>query len=158
MRRMAKHELWWVAGLLEGEGCFGTQKSGYVTIQVQTADREVIEKLVEFTGLGHVSGPFKTRAAHHAPMYGWHPSGANAVALIELVYPLLSSRRQARIDETLVLWSGWLQRQTEKRQVQEQIRDRRVKDLKAMRKRGMSFREISEATGIPRSTVADRLR
>jgi hypothetical protein len=103
VRRLTKSELWWIAGLLEGEGCFTIQdrmkKWASLRIEMQTADRDVLERVVEFTGLGKVNGPYKTRAAHHSPMYGWHLYGRTAIAFVAKVYPLLCDRRRARIEE-----------------------------------------------------------
>jgi hypothetical protein len=52
-RHFPDPELWWVAGFLEGEGCFGYWESKpgypYVSIDVQSADRDVLERLVTYT-------------------------------------------------------------------------------------------------------------
>jgi hypothetical protein len=105
MRKMSKHELWWVAGFLEGEGCFSRREShpgySYPNIDVQTSDRDVLDRLVEITGTGRVSGPFATRAAHHRPMYGWKKVGKEARELMVLLAPLMGERRREKIEEIL---------------------------------------------------------
>jgi hypothetical protein len=107
LRQMSDFELGWVVGLLEGEGCFSIDRPAnrpnvYVRVEVQTADRDVLERLAEYTGLAGVYGPYKTRSKKHAPMFGWHVTGKIAVELMELVRNHMGGRRQRRIGEVLL--------------------------------------------------------
>lgn len=109
IRKMSKFELGWVAGLLEGEGCFtarAPKKSStklYLSVDVQSGDRDVIERLIQYTGLGKLGGPYKTRARHHTPMYGWKLSSQPAEILMETILPHMCGRRADRIRESLAL-------------------------------------------------------
>lgn len=90
-----------MAGVLEGEGCFTTNLTNGVRqfrVQVSSADLDVLEKLKRLFD-APISGPYKTRAKHHAPLYRWGPNGKRARELMELVYPLMSKRRREQMDE-----------------------------------------------------------
>lgn len=106
LRRMSKYEMGWVAGLLEGEGCFTQRKNGtgtkiYPAIDVQSGDRDVIEKLIAYTGLGNIGGPYKTRSPKHTPMFGWKMSSASARLIMTTLIPHMCERRKTRIEEVL---------------------------------------------------------
>lgn len=102
--RVRDEELHWVAGLLEGEGCF-TPKSRKLRdrtsfnplIQVTSTDRDVLERLVSLVG-GRIGGPYPTRRETHRPTYQWQFAGERARELMVLVRPLMFERRQKQID------------------------------------------------------------
>lgn len=99
---MTKSELYYVAGLLEGEGCFTPdrnrrQNAVYPVIQVTSTDLDVLETLRSTCG-GRIGGPNKVRKATHRPTYVWVLRGPDAVSLMRKVYPLMHERRQAQID------------------------------------------------------------
>ena len=106
---MKQFELGYVVGLLEGEGCFSLRQSGpankyrrkYASVEVQSADRDVLERLLEYLGVGTIGGPYKTREKHHAPMYSWRVSTDVAIAVMKLVLPHMSARRRDRIEEVI---------------------------------------------------------
>ncbi len=100
---MKKTDLHWLAGIIEGEGCFSNSLgSGSIKprIQVQSADLDVLEKL-KLIYDAPIGGPFKTRAKHHSPMYCWNVNGERARELIGIIRPLMSKRRQGQIDHSL---------------------------------------------------------
>jgi hypothetical protein len=112
MITMNGYERHWVAGILEGEGCFAVQKTkvkNIPRIQVSMSDRDIIERLAQIVGWGNVGGPyFLTKNTNrpgrkdHKPMYRWALNGKRASELGRNVYPLLSERRRAYIDENWV--------------------------------------------------------
>jgi hypothetical protein len=67
--RMSSFELGWVAGLLEGEGCFFVNTSGtpqygpyaYARVAVCMTDRDVLERLQEVTGIGRLEKSVRER-------------------------------------------------------------------------------------------------
>jgi len=111
---MEKHELWWVAGLLEGEGSFcltapkpSKPQYRYPQVEINMCDLDVLERFVETVGIGNkISGPHRTRSAHHRPTYGWRVAGQNAAWLMVQVLPLMGERRAAKIREVLEV-TGW---------------------------------------------------
>lgn len=94
--------LYWLAGLLEGEGTFlhGPPSSPTVPhIRVEMTDLDVIE---------HVAAIFrrtvqrhKQRDARHKPSFSTTVKGASAAHFMRLIRPLLGARRQAQVDAAL---------------------------------------------------------
>jgi LAGLIDADG DNA endonuclease family protein len=111
-RIMTPAELGWVAGLLEGEGCFfpikyQTQDYGpytYARIAVLMTDLDVLERLQQLTGVGRISGPTIRKNPNHKPLWHWVVSkNKESITLMKELYPLMGERRRARIDEVLAL-------------------------------------------------------
>lgn len=107
-------DLGWVAGLLEGEGCFSpvkrTRKSGekylYLRIQINMTDEDVIRRLHEVVGAGNVTGPRLYKNPDWKPRWEWTLLGDKAEALMKEVYPYLGERRREQIDFVLQkVWS-----------------------------------------------------
>jgi hypothetical protein len=112
IRQMTEVELAWVAGLLEGEGCFfpieyktkGYGPYTYARVAVLMTDVDVLQRLQEFTGIGHFNGPTPRKDPRHKPIWHWVASkNKESITLTKAVYPLMGERRRARIDEVLAL-------------------------------------------------------
>lgn len=101
---MRTTDLHWVAGFLEGEGCFGVthvnkNRYTYLTIQVTSVDKDVLERLASATGVGRIDGPHKTRSKLHNPTYAWRcQKQAEAEPLMRKLYPMLGERRRKQIE------------------------------------------------------------
>lgn len=97
----------WVAGILEGEGCFHMERRRYPRITVQMTDEDVIRKLQMVTGVGKVNGPYNphgrfTERTHWKPAWRWivsRPEDVNPI--LNAIRPLMGERRGAKIDECL---------------------------------------------------------
>jgi hypothetical protein len=66
-----------------------------------STDLDVVQKLQEVTGMGKIYGPTTNpKKPDHSPTWQWSVYGKDkALVLMEMVYPLMCSRRQAKIDE-----------------------------------------------------------
>jgi hypothetical protein len=100
------NDLSWVAGFLEGEGCFDVnhpeKRGGYPRIQITSTDVDVLEKFKRIVGFGGLDGPHKVRRATHRPTYRWTSSeSAKVIALMRDIYPMMGSRRRERIEFVL---------------------------------------------------------
>jgi hypothetical protein len=94
--------LGWVAGLVEGEGWLGLTKWGGPQVVVQMVDRDVIDRLHEWTGVGHVTGPYRLKEADRQPTWKWAVTARDDAAwLIGKLTPLFGQRRRARAVEVL---------------------------------------------------------
>lgn len=119
-------ELYWLAGILEGEGTFlhGRVREKYLRMNVRVAmcDEDVVRRCWTVAGVGRVGGPYtyahgSTRTWTQQP-YDRHPSRwkptwswtvdrhADAAALMMTVLPLMGTRRAARIRECLGAWQA----------------------------------------------------
>jgi hypothetical protein len=109
---MTEVELAWVAGLLEGEGCFfpieyRTEKYGpyiYARVAVLMTDLDILQRLQSLTGVGNINGPTIRKNPRHKPLWHWVVSRhKESITLMRAVYPWMGERRRARIDEVLAL-------------------------------------------------------
>ena len=109
---MEERDLYWVAGLLEGEGSFhiSKQKSGksvyrYVRVMCNMSDEDVVRRLHKVTGVGRIGGPYKApgkKRQHWTPMWRWTVCAKREVAtIISAVYPLMGERRKKQIRDSL---------------------------------------------------------
>jgi hypothetical protein len=99
----------WLAGLLEGEGCWCLSKQpdkvDKPLIRLAMTDREPVEKAYETCGQ---MGSFYLRSrppsmhAHHKDQWIWNVQSApQVVAISNLVLPWMSPRRTEKIQECL---------------------------------------------------------
>lgn len=109
---MTTAELHWLAGILEGEGCFHLQSkksSGvYIQISMNMTDEDVVRKAQKIAGVGKVYGPYQRKAPSGAAakqVWLWQVmKQADAAALMMTLYPLMGQRRQNKITELLAVW------------------------------------------------------
>jgi hypothetical protein len=112
---MTELELMWVAGLLEGEGCFrlhrdvqrwNGRKYVYLRPRVVCAmtDKDVIERLKATTQMGRISLGRKT-APGYKTYWAWTVSrDGDALQLMRSVYPQMGERRRSKIEEIATWW------------------------------------------------------
>lgn len=110
---MNEIECAWVAGLLEGEGCFTFGPDSNRTkstacramrITCSMTDLDTVQKLHRTVDIGNVcpESRLDKRRAHAKPLYVWSAGKrADVVWLMTLIRPHMSTRRGARIDELL---------------------------------------------------------
>jgi hypothetical protein len=93
----------WLAGILEGEGCFSCDR-GRPRIQVRMTDKDVLERCVFISGFGRIYGPINK--PNRKPMWYWKVTNSEkSYALICAVYPFLMSRRAEKIRSVV---SGYI--------------------------------------------------
>jgi hypothetical protein len=103
----------WLAGILEGEGCFHLQKTYQMyrgkrygpyfhpVIKVAMTDFDIIERLQAITGVGLVR-TVPVRQEWHKEQWIWVVGRKAHVALvIKAVYPHLGIRRREKADALL---------------------------------------------------------
>lgn len=101
---MKETELYWLAGLLEGEGTFlapPPSEPRYPRVVLDMTDEEVVRRAAL------LMGAYKVQSKSYAAK-SWKTSfqavvkGSKAVALMKVLRPLLGKRRQAQIDRALL--------------------------------------------------------
>lgn len=99
---MEQREIAWVAGIIEGEGTFYISPRGFGRIKVAMTDLDVIERLHEWTGYGHVTGPHLHGA--NKPSWAWTVSTIDeCIALGEAVQPWMCLRRGLALESLLAV-------------------------------------------------------
>ncbi len=99
---MRLNDLYWLAGLLEGEGCFCYYASP--GIQLVMTDRDVVERAAALLDR-HVRGPYQQpgnrKATYHTDLWG-----ENAIGWMKKLKPLMGARRTSKIEEILSRWGN----------------------------------------------------
>jgi hypothetical protein len=89
----------WLAGLLDGEGCFDAPRNN-PRIRVKMSDHDIILRAAEL-----MDAPVYTEAArmpHHKPCMVTQVHGDKAVAIMRAVLPHLGARRTAKATEIIL--------------------------------------------------------
>jgi len=104
-------ELAWLAGLLEGEGCFFVhtdkrrhpQGNRCPIVHLNMTDGDIVRRAATITGVGRVGGPYARKSRpHHKPYWQWQVwKKADALWLMKELYPYMGERRQVKIGEIL---------------------------------------------------------
>ena len=94
-------DLYWIAGLLEGEGCFSISRNTPAII-VGMTDEDVVKSVCDTWG-STLRGPKRMKGSRKDV---WVTSihGSNAVGWMQTLFKLLGRRRQTRIREILNVW------------------------------------------------------
>lgn len=107
---MDAKQLYWLAGLLEGEGSFGCYKSSHQydyhvpTIQLVMTDGDVMLKASSYMGTNSHKQKVPARGIKHP--YKTSLSGEAAARLMIVLYPLMGDRRQSQIVNALATYLG----------------------------------------------------
>lgn len=116
MNKMNEVDIAWLAGMMEGEtavGCWlSNQNRGgvsstrkYARISISSVDRDVLERLLELTGVGSIVlhyGSKKKKKESHQQSWTWAVGTAEDVLeVLSAVnsYGFFSKHRQEQIDE-----------------------------------------------------------
>jgi hypothetical protein len=92
----------WLAGLLEGEGCFIIRDNGTMRITLDMTDEDVVRRAHKVSGMGHVWGPVKVNGGKCKDSWRLNICYHEHVyALCAALYPFMGVRRKLRITEML---------------------------------------------------------
>lgn len=102
---MLLHEIYWIAGLFEGEACFDIQRNKERTtvnkqarIRLKMTDADVVAKAMDIIGLGTItwsSGPGRKND------YCLTIKGKNALSVMKELEPYMGTRRMLKIREII---------------------------------------------------------
>ncbi len=106
-------ELHWLAGIMEGEACFGLRGTGksytYPVVELYMTDKDVVDRAISVLEKAGVKVKAGTRSfAKYNPkwklQHAFKLYGTNAVQCMMTLYPLLGIRRQEACAKAI---SGW---------------------------------------------------
>jgi hypothetical protein len=95
---VTRDDLLWLAGLLEGEGCFDLHRGRYPRIRLGMSDRDVVGRAATLLG-GKVR--LSLKPAPQSAMWHVEISGTKAVAVMRLILPHMGTRRSGKIATIL---------------------------------------------------------
>ena len=136
---MKKHELIWLAGLLEGEGTF--RFSGTVVIVVEMTDLDIVQRVAKLFGNTSINS---RQRYHWKRLYVTAVCGKSAAKIAELVLPIMGKRRSVRIKHILKLASERPGQSVGIRYPHSKLTPRKVRTIRSLRQSGMSTRAIAK--------------
>lgn len=95
---MTPEQTAWLAGLLEGEGCFSMGSGAQVILSM--TDEDIVRRAADLMGESRVS-VIEPRTTRHKPLWKTVAYGAEAERIMRAIRPLLGARRAAKVDEIL---------------------------------------------------------
>lgn len=100
---ITSHELRWLAGLLEGEGCFHSSASS-TCIVIKMTDLDIIEKFRIITKTTHLKVTVIPGTDRWKTRYSTSISGNLAIQWMMTLYLLMGIRRKAKIKDIIEKW------------------------------------------------------
>lgn len=100
-------DIYWLAGLLEGEGCFGAHtKTKTPRIRLNMTDLDVVERAHKLLGATcKISRVDRSKQnPNWKDTYNFTVPGRRAAGWMMTLYSLMGERRQAKIREVLFEW------------------------------------------------------
>jgi hypothetical protein len=92
-------DLGWLVGMIEGEGSIVNTARYGIQVNIASTDRDVLERALLIVP-GSRIGKGRFAAKSTKPCYLWFVSKRGVVAaLLSAIYPSMSARRKARIEE-----------------------------------------------------------
>ena len=149
---MRASDIHWLAGLMEGEGCFTIQRTGkgYIPLLVVLAmtDIDVVERAAQMIG---VRVRMYQRTSKGKPIYRIQLHGPRAVQWMMTLYGLMGQRRRLRIRELLALW------RLRVRPGNRKLTDAQVTDIRRNAQK-LSYRKLARHYGVSRRLVGNIIR
>ena len=108
---MLTHDLPWLAGILEGEGCFHIRagRTARATpcpvIDLTMGDKDIVERAAKLMG-GRINPKPDQRKPHYTPMWRTTVEGARAAGVMMTIYKFLGMRRAAKVAAVLAEWKA----------------------------------------------------
>ena len=94
-----RDDLIWLAGLMEGEGWFGSRPNGTPRVSIEATDRDVVGRAAML-----MEGKVRARMPRNArsrPTYVCEVSGDRAAEVMQALLPHMGARRSSKIMEIL---------------------------------------------------------
>lgn len=110
---MRETELYWLAGLLEGEGYFGCSDN-IPKLALQMSDKDIVEKAHCLMGLSVKISHIPGKRAEWSDTYMWKLRGKAAFEWMNTLYPMLGARRRKQIEEARLTYDPKNQRHLNK--------------------------------------------
>jgi hypothetical protein len=141
---MIERDLLWLAGLLEGEGCFGmrTDRPNQPYITIQMADEDIITRVAILWGMSYCANP--PRQVGWKMCYRTVIRGRKAAILMRELRPLMGHRRQGQIDQALARYnpnSRW------------KLSQAQADDIRSRLSAGVKATILATEYGVGRATV-----
>ncbi len=109
-------DVYWMAGLLEGEGCFDGMNQTTPRLRITMTDLDVMIKAGKILGAYNIT--MTTRSVNkNKPAYYIGLHGLMAIEWMKRIYPLMGNRRKEQIKKCFAKWDerkNWTGRRKQK--------------------------------------------
>lgn len=101
----------WLAGLLEGEGSFGSGSQGCPALRLQMTDKDVVEYASSILRT-KLQNPTRPQNPKWKPCYSTSATGRHGIEWMMTIYAFMGMRRRKQIEDVIRSWrqSGKSQR------------------------------------------------
>jgi hypothetical protein len=99
-------EIDWLAGILEGEGCFYYQQDS-PAIQLTMTDLDIVQRAKHILKHTTFERELKPTTLTTKPAYVIRIVGNKAIGWMFTLYPLMGQRRRAKIKEIIAQWKSY---------------------------------------------------
>lgn len=105
LKTLSPIDIGWLAGFLEGEGCFTapkTHRPHHPRVYASSTDEDVLKYVFKITGLGHLYGPCAPHPNNtwgKKPRWDWRCNGVEAAQLMRVLLPYMKKRRGQKIRQ-----------------------------------------------------------
>lgn len=97
-------DIYWLAGILEGEGCFVIGNSSSILLQM--SDEDIVRRVATLLK-AKVSGPLPVRKNSYKPLFLTQVHGVRAAEWMMTIWPIMGYRRKAKILKCLAYWKSF---------------------------------------------------
>lgn len=146
-------ELYWLAGILEGEGsfCSGPPSDPNTSIiGMHTTDEDVAKRVCTLFGRV-VSRSHTKEKAHYKDVFVARVTGGNARILMRTLKPLMSQRRQSQIDKALAAHNPVAKLKAI--ELRKKLPESALNEIRMAHKSGESLRKIGKRYNVDHETV-----
>lgn len=99
----------WLAGLLEGEGCFlltGPNKTS-PRISLNMTDKDIVERVAALTGVKSIHiRERRSKNPNHKDQWCLCIGGNRAIGVMQTIYTFMGTRRKAKIRDVIAVWKA----------------------------------------------------
>jgi len=98
---MTDIQIAWLAGLLEGEGCFRFDKRNSPKIQLQMTDEDVVKRVARMLSVNARAEPWRGSRYGSKTMWRVDVFGDKAIEIMHLILPFMGERRFSKIESVI---------------------------------------------------------
>jgi hypothetical protein len=145
-------EIAWLAGLLEGEGCFAMYGNDRPLIKLAMTDLDTISKAAGLMGCSNIQRK-EMDNPNHKTQYVFYVYNSLAISWMMTIYSFMSNRRKEKIKEVISKWKLFT---PNPQGPPRKIKIEQYQDIIQRKKKGERSEDIAKIFGVARQTV-DRI-